>query len=98
MTIGRKAMIPGLSGNAYVPAVERIDESNSFKLRIVSPRNCNHETTICKGELDKDDNSLAYFAGARTCIESWQLDWKLLFNRTAGGRSLKEWLDARATV
>jgi len=79
------------SGYVYVPALERKNESNVFKLRIVSAVNCNHETTVCTGRLPKDDQSLAsYDKKERLCVESWELDWVLLFRRTHGGRKLAE--------
>jgi hypothetical protein len=80
-----------ISGYVYVPAKERKNESNVFKLHIVSSDNCNHETTVCTGYLPKDDNSLAsLIKSGISCVESWELDWELLFRRTSGGRTLAE--------
>jgi hypothetical protein len=79
-----------LSGHNYVPAV--VKESNHrFKLQIAHPAYCDHETRVCNGRLPKDDDSLAsLIKSGITCVESWQLDHELLFERTAGGRRLKE--------
>lgn len=84
-----------ISGGTYVPARERTDGSSLIRLRIVSERNCDHETTICMGKLPEDDDSLVSLTDAKTCIESWSLDWELLFGRTVGGRRLQEVQDAR---
>jgi hypothetical protein len=80
-----------LSGHAYVPAVSKDLPVRRFKLKIAAPHLCDHETTVCIGRLPKNDNSLAsLIRSGITCVESWELDHELLFERTAGGRRLRE--------
>jgi len=79
-----------LSGQSYLPAVVK-ENNHRFKLQIAATHLCDHETKVCSGRLPKDDDSLASLVRSGiTCVESWQLDHELLFERTAGGRRLKE--------
>jgi hypothetical protein len=65
------------SGNSYVPMRLREDPEGTkpTPTRIVVERNCDHKTTICP---------------TKDCIESWAIDWKIFFDRTGGGRQLKQ--------
>lgn len=62
-----------LSGNAYVPAVLRAEGGKRQKIKVSIPKFCDHTSTVCP---------------TPSCVESWSIDWDLLFKRTAGGRRL----------
>lgn len=66
-----------LSGNAYVAVRQRRPEDDDnrrpSRVPLVAERNCDHVSTIC---------------ATTSCVESWEIDWELLFRRTAGGRRL----------
>jgi hypothetical protein len=73
-----------LSGNSYVAAYERVNtgERPMPKIPIADVKFCDHTKTIC---------------ALTTCVLSWELDWVLMFHRTAGGRNLAAAIGRRLT-
>ena len=67
-----------LSGYSYVPVVLK-GETEAGKVIIKSAKRCDHGTNICASTEKRD---------GMTCTESWQIDYTILWHRTAGGRKL----------
>lgn len=68
-----------MSGRNYLVTLLKGDSGAGW-IRIASPRTCKHGTTICA--------SPEKLQGGYTCAESWQIDYSLLWHRTAGGREM----------
>jgi hypothetical protein len=68
-----------LSGDSYISAIMRIPETDKdrdiTKIRLVAEKFCDHTETVCP---------------TKKCVESWEIDWNLLFKRTKGGRRVLE--------
>lgn len=77
-----------LSGYNYVVVLMN-GEHTGGRILIAKERNCDHSSTICAQTVPNEEDGL-------TCSQAWQLDYSVLWSRTAGGRSLITALGAQA--